>query len=180
MDDDQQLSNLARKFQTKSTKSLAEKESPRKLVLKGVSRNPSNKQPKFGKTSHIVPAKKITLLDCISGGTPHKSNPKDHLLALKHVKSEVQPIPIRMSGSSLSTNDRSPPLDSQSQKLEHRKVILQGHTPQEALELYDGILTPFEMAELIEFTHIYTIGRLRIHSCDQVCKQNRYNAQVGE
>lgn len=48
------------------------------------------------------------------------------------------------------------------------------------MELYDGILTPFEMAELIEFPCIYTIGRLRVNSCDQVSKNNRYNAQIGE
>ena len=117
MDDTQGLSNFALKFQTKSTKSLAEKVSPRKLVLKGVSLNPSkNEAKKLGKVSHVVPAKKITLGECISSGTPNKNDN----LALKHVKSEVQPIPIRISGSSMSTNDRSPPFYSQSLKLEHR------------------------------------------------------------
>ena len=51
----------------------------------------------------------------------------------------------------MSTNDQSNPSPNDPANGNHmqtRTQILQGLTPQEAMEQYEGELTPFELAEL--------------------------------
>ncbi len=43
-----------------------------------------------------------------------------------------------------------------------RTQILQGLTPQEAREQYEGELTTFEMTEIVTFDFIYTVGSVRV------------------
>jgi len=40
--------------------------------------------------------------------------------------------------------------------------MLKGMTPIEALEMYEGELTPFEMTELTQYDFIYAVGSVRI------------------
>ena len=84
----------------------------------------------------------------------------------------------------MSTNDQSNPSPNDPASGNHmqtRTQILQGLTPQEAMEQYDGELTPFELAELGQYDFIYTVGSVRIQSVRQVStKDGFYNAKVGE
>ena len=68
------------------------------------------------------------------------------------------------SGESMSTNDQSNPSPNMpgGNDMRTRTQILKGLTPQEALEQYEGELTPFEMTELSSFDFIYTVGSVRV------------------
>ena len=90
------------------------------------------------------------------------------------------------SGESMSTNDQSNPspnmpASTTSNNMQVRTQILQGKTPQEALEEYDGELTQFEMTELNSYDFIYTVGSVRVSSLRQVStKDGFYHAHLGE
>lgn len=43
-------------------------------------------------------------------------------------------------------------------------MLLKGLTPIEALEQYEGELTPFEMTELSTYSCIYAVGSVRVSS----------------
>ena len=89
------------------------------------------------------------------------------------------------SGGSLSTNDQSNPspnigLPGTSVEKE-RTQILKGLTPIEALEQYEGELTPFEMTELTTYNFIYTVGSVRVEGMRQIANRDGfYKAQIGE
>ena len=65
--------------------------------------------------------------------------------------------------------------------MQTRTQILKGFTPQEALEQYEGELTPFEKSEVASYDFIYTVGSVRVSSTRQVSRQDGfYIARVGE
>ena len=65
--------------------------------------------------------------------------------------------------------------------MQTRTQILKGLTSQEALEQYDGELTPFEKTEITSFDFIYTVGSVRVASIRQIPnKDGFYMARVGE
>ena len=54
-------------------------------------------------------------------------------------------------------------------------------TPIEALEHYEGEITPFEMTELTTYQFIYTVGSVRIESMRQISNRDGfYIAHLGE
>ena len=58
---------------------------------------------------------------------------------------------------------------------------LKGLSPMEALEQYEGELTPFEMTELSTYKSIYAVGSVRVQSMRQITNRDGfYNAHVGE
>ena len=62
-----------------------------------------------------------------------------------------------------------------------RTQILKGLTPIEALEQYEGELTPFEMTELTTYNFIYTVGSVRVEGMRQIANRDGfYKAQIGE
>ena len=67
----------------------------------------------------------------------------------------------------------SPPND------ELAAVELKGLTPMEALEQYEGELTPFEMTELSTYKCIYAVGSVRVQSMRQITNRDGfYNATL--
>ena len=54
--------------------------------------------------------------------------------------------------------------------MQTRTQILKGLTPQEALEQYEGELTPFEKSEVASYDFIYTVGSVRVSSIRQVSR----------
>lgn len=65
--------------------------------------------------------------------------------------------------------------------MQARTQILKGLTPNEALEQYEGELTPYEMTELTSYDFIYTVGSVRVQglrSCSN--KEGNYLTHVGE
>jgi len=62
-----------------------------------------------------------------------------------------------------------------------RTEFLKGLTPLEALDVYDGELTPFEMSELTTYDFIYTVGSVRVEGMRQISnREGFYNAHIGE
>ena len=54
------------------------------------------------------------------------------------------------------------PASNNAQQQEPPVQSLKGQTPIEALEMYEGELTPFEMTELTQYDFIYAVGSVRI------------------
>jgi len=60
-------------------------------------------------------------------------------------------------------------------------TFLKGLTPMEALEQYEGELTPFEMTELSTYNCIYAVGSVRVSSMRQIMSRDGfYSAHIGE
>lgn len=99
---------------------------------------------------------------------------------------------LQKSGeASLSTNDLLNPTSlnnpgqgnntQDSSRAPVQTTTLKGLTPIEALEQYEGELTPFEMTELTGQEFIYTVGSVRVQGMRQIVnREGFYNAHVGE